>query len=199
MFSFITRRLVQAVFTLLGVMLLTFVLFRLTTGDVSAQFVNPKLGKEARVDWLRKNKLDLPMVLNFQRRVTITDTTTGSERFDVRSAEDTRDVVHRAVQALVEGELVAIPTETVYGLAASAMSESAVERLLAAKGRAADQPLALAVRSAEEALDYVPDMCSLGQRLARRCWPGPITLVLSVAQLRERAAYSYPEEQVMVG
>ena len=97
---------------------------------------------------------------------------------DVRSAEDTRDVVHRAVQTLVEGGLVAIPTETVYGLAASAMSEAAVDRLLAAKGRSADQPLALAVRSAAEALDYVPDMCPLGRRLARRCWPGPITLVL---------------------
>jgi len=43
------------------VMLLTFVLFRWTTGDVSTHFVNPKLGKEARVDWLRKNKLDLPI------------------------------------------------------------------------------------------------------------------------------------------
>ncbi len=85
MLSFIARRLVQAVFTLLGVMLLTFVLFRVVAGDVTAQFVSPKLGKEARVDWLRKNKLDLPMVLNFQRRLVVVDTTMGPGRFDVRN------------------------------------------------------------------------------------------------------------------
>ena len=54
---------------------------------------------------------------------------------DIRSAEDLRDVVHRAVQALAEGRLVALPTETVYGLAASALDERAVERLIAVKQR----------------------------------------------------------------
>ncbi len=97
---------------------------------------------------------------------------------DLRSAEDRRDVVHRAVQALAEGGLVAFPTETVYGLAASALNENAVERLLATKERGASKPLALAIKSADEARDYAPDMCPLAQRLARRCWPGPITLVV---------------------
>jgi len=97
---------------------------------------------------------------------------------DLRSADDTRDVIHRAVQALAEGKIVAFPTETVYGLAASALCESAVERLVNSKDRAAGRPLALAVRSAEEALDYVPNLSPLGQRLARRCWPGPVTLVV---------------------
>ncbi len=97
---------------------------------------------------------------------------------DLRNAEDWRDVVHRAVQALAEGQLVAFPTETVYGLAASALDEQAVERLIEAKGRGEDHPLTLAIRSAEEARDYVPDMSRLAQRLARRCWPGPITLVV---------------------
>jgi tRNA threonylcarbamoyl adenosine modification protein (Sua5/YciO/YrdC/YwlC family) len=97
---------------------------------------------------------------------------------DLRHAEDWRDVVHQAVQALVEGKLVAFPTETVYGLAASAMDEQAVGRLVAVKNRQAGHPVTLAVKSADEALDYVPDMSSLAQRLARRCWPGPITLVV---------------------
>jgi protein-tyrosine phosphatase len=97
---------------------------------------------------------------------------------DVRAAEDSRDVVHRAVQALAEGRLVAFPTETVYGLAASALDSRAVDRLMEVKGRPADQPLTLAIKSAEEARDYVPDLCPLAQRLARRCWPGPITLVV---------------------
>jgi protein-tyrosine phosphatase len=98
---------------------------------------------------------------------------------DVAYAEDWRDVVHRTVQALAEGGVVALPTETVYGVAAYALDERAVERLLAAKGRRASQPLALAIKSAEEARDYVPNIPPLAQRFARRCWPGPITLVLN--------------------
>jgi protein-tyrosine phosphatase len=99
---------------------------------------------------------------------------------DVTNAEDTRDCVHRAVQALAEGKLVAFPTETVYALAASALNESAVARLLAAKRRPPGQPpLTLGIKSADEALDYVPHMTALGQRMARRCWPGPVTMVCS--------------------
>ena len=97
---------------------------------------------------------------------------------DIRNAEDARDVVHRAVQALAEGQLIALPTETVYGLAASACRADAVERLLKVKGRGPAQPLTLAIKSAEEAPDFVPDMSPLARRLARRCWPGPVTLVV---------------------
>jgi tRNA threonylcarbamoyl adenosine modification protein (Sua5/YciO/YrdC/YwlC family) len=97
---------------------------------------------------------------------------------DLRHADDLRDVVHQTVQALVEGKIVAFPTETVYGLAASALDERAVERLAAIKGRKSGHPLALAIKSGDEARDYVPDMSPLAQRLARRCWPGPVTLVL---------------------
>ena len=100
---------------------------------------------------------------------------------DIRNAEDARDVVHRAVQALAEGQLVALPTETVYGLAASACRADAVERLLQAKGRPGGQPFALAIKSAEEAADFVPDLSPLARRLARRCWPGPVTLVVDNA------------------
>jgi tRNA threonylcarbamoyl adenosine modification protein (Sua5/YciO/YrdC/YwlC family) len=97
---------------------------------------------------------------------------------DVRNTGDRRDVVHRAVQALAEGRLVVFPTETVYGLAASALGERAVANLLQVKGRRAGHPLTLAIRGADEARDYAPDMSRLAQRLARRCWPGPITLVV---------------------
>ena len=100
---------------------------------------------------------------------------------DVRSAEDMRDVVHRAVQALAEGQVVAFPTETVYGVAANALDERAVARLLEVKGRKKGHPLPLAIKSADEAFDYVPDLCPLAQRLARRCWPGPVTLVVDDA------------------
>jgi protein-tyrosine phosphatase len=97
---------------------------------------------------------------------------------DLQNADDWRDVVHRAVQALAEGGLVAFPTETVYGVAASALNAEAVGRLMALKERTSAKPLALAIKSDEEARDYAPDLCPLAQRLARRCWPGPITLVV---------------------
>jgi len=117
---------------------------------------------------------------------------------DVRSAEDGRDVVHRAVQALAEGKLVAFPTETVYGLAAGALDERAVNRLVEAKGRKAGHPLTLAIKSAEEARDYAPDMSPLAQRLARRCWPGPVTLVVNDSHPESLVRRLPPEVQAVV-
>lgn len=100
---------------------------------------------------------------------------------DVTAADDPRDAVHRAVQALVEGQVVALPTETVYIAAASALSALAVQRLLALRGGGLAEPATLAVRSTDEVLDYVPQLPVVGQRLARRCWPGPVTLQLEDA------------------
>lgn len=100
---------------------------------------------------------------------------------NLEHSDDPRDAIHRAVAALAQGRIIAIPTETVYGLAASALNESAVARLFEIKGRETTKGFALAVKSADDALDYVPEMPLLGRRLARRCWPGPITLVLEDA------------------
>jgi protein-tyrosine phosphatase len=97
---------------------------------------------------------------------------------NLRKADDSRDVVHRAVQTLVEGKLVVFPTETVYGLAASARRGDGVAKIYEAKGRADDVPLTLAIRSIEDALDYAPRLGVKAERLGRRCWPGPVTLVV---------------------
>lgn len=97
---------------------------------------------------------------------------------NLRTADDPRDAIHRAVQALAEGKLVAVPTETVYGLACSALNEEAVARLARLKQRSATHPFTLAVKSADDAMDYVPNLFPLAERLARRCWPGPVTLVV---------------------
>jgi len=97
---------------------------------------------------------------------------------DLRKTDDSRDVVHRAVQTLAEGGLVVFPTETVYGIGASARSATGVEKLFEIKGRSHEAPFALAIKSAEEALDYVPQLGKMAERLARRCWPGPVTLVV---------------------
>ena len=92
-------------------------------------------------------------------------------------AEDVRDVIHRTVEALSAGKVVAIPTETVYGLAASAFKPEAVQRVFEIKGRPANAPLAIAVKSIDDAIDFVPDMSPVARRIARRSWPGPITIV----------------------
>ena len=81
---------------------------------------------------------------------------------DLNSADDPRDVVHRAVEALSAGHVIAIPTETVYGLAASALNPAAVDRLVELKGRSPGKPLAFAIKSVDDALDYVPNMSELG-------------------------------------
>jgi protein-tyrosine phosphatase len=98
--------------------------------------------------------------------------------YQVHPSDDPQDVIHRAVAALAHGKIVAIPTETVYGFAASALNPSAVARLYEIKERLSTKACALAVKSAEDALDYVPHMSALARRFARRCWPGPVTLVL---------------------
>lgn len=98
---------------------------------------------------------------------------------DLNQTEDVRDVIHRAVEALASGKIIAIPTETVYGLAASALQPEAVKRLWELKGRDSSKPFAVAVKSLEDSLDYVPDMSPMARRLARRCWPGPVTLVMN--------------------
>jgi len=97
---------------------------------------------------------------------------------NLQTADEPRDAIHRAVQALAEGKLVAVPTETVYGLACSALHEQAVARLARLKQRASGQPFTLAIKSADDAQDYVPSLSPLAERLTRRCWPGPVTLVL---------------------
>src|SRR5947208_1408646 len=99
------------------------------------------------------------------------------EILDWQSATDPRQVVDRAAQALADGLLVAFPTETVYGIAASVARPDAVERLAQSKGRSESKPLALAISGAADAFQWVPGMSRLAQRLARRTWPGPVTLV----------------------
>ena len=89
--------------------------------------------------------------------------------------------MHRAARALSEGQVVAFPTDTVYALAASALIPEAVAKLAERKTSSNGRPMTLAVRSAGEALDWVPAMSPLGRRLARRCWPGPVTLVFDGA------------------
>ncbi len=87
-------------------------------------------------------------------------------------------VLAQAVELLRAGELVAFPTETVYGLGANALDASAVGRIYGAKGRPAYNPLIVHVADVGSAQRLVTSWPELATRLAERWWPGPLTLVL---------------------
>ncbi len=95
--------------------------------------------------------------------------------FDVKVAGS--QGVAAAAEALARGELVAMPTETVYGLAADATNPAAVGRIFLAKGRPRFNPLIIHVSSASAAQRYVRFNTD-AERLAAAFWPGPLTLVL---------------------
>ena len=86
--------------------------------------------------------------------------------------------VQRAAELLRAGELVALPTETVYGLAANAFDPNAVAKIFAAKGRPAQNPIIVHVASLEMAQRCVVQWPELAEKLAKAFWPGPLTLVL---------------------
>lgn len=90
-------------------------------------------------------------------------------------------VMKQAVAALRRGELVAIPTETVYGLAADARNPDAVRSIFAAKGRPADHPLIVHLLDAKEVADWAVEVPSAAELLMQAFWPGPLTLILKKA------------------
>ena len=83
-----------------------------------------------------------------------------------------------AAQALADGHLAALPTETVYGLGARADDPHAIARVYATKGRPADHPLIVHVRDADAAWAWAAEVPDHARKLAAHFWPGPLTLVL---------------------
>jgi L-threonylcarbamoyladenylate synthase len=90
--------------------------------------------------------------------------------------------VARAAAILRAGGLVAFPTETVYGLGADASNRDAVERLYKVKGRPADHPVIVHFDSFERALAWARDVPEEAGILAKRFWPGPLTLILKAGE-----------------
>lgn len=86
--------------------------------------------------------------------------------------------LREAAERLRRGELVAFPTETVYGLGAHALDADAVARIFAAKGRPAWNPVIVHVGSTADARALAREWPDRAERLASSCWPGPLTLVL---------------------
>lgn len=85
-----------------------------------------------------------------------------------------------AVKILAQGDLVAFPTETVYGLGAIATNEQAVKNVYAAKGRPGDNPLIVTVSDATMMAEYAKEVPERAQKLIKKFWPGPLTLLLYV-------------------
>jgi L-threonylcarbamoyladenylate synthase len=90
---------------------------------------------------------------------------------------DAADIA-RAAAVLRRGELVAFPTETVYGLGADARNPAAVARIYALKGRPPGHPLIVHLASAAALAEWAAHVPEAAQRLAARFWPGPLTLIL---------------------
>lgn len=84
----------------------------------------------------------------------------------------------KAIELLQRGEVVAIPTETVYGLAADARNELAIAKIYATKQRPANNPLIVHIASASHVTEWASEFPPLAQKLAQAFWPGPFTLVL---------------------
>lgn len=92
--------------------------------------------------------------------------------------ETTPENIQRAAARLQSGELVAFPTETVYGLGACALDVGAIAKIYARKGRPAFNPLIVHVASIERARELSSNWPENAQKLAQHFWPGPLTLVV---------------------
>ena len=112
-----------------------------------------------------------------------------------------------AAANLLVGNLVAFPTETVYGLGADACNEMAVARIYSVKGRPADHPLIVHVGSMEGLGDWAADVPGYAISLARDFWPGPMTLIMKRSELagyfvtggQDTVGVSVPDHPVALG
>ena len=100
---------------------------------------------------------------------------------EIRDADDSRAVIHRACQLLVEGQVVAFPTETSYVVAASSLSPAGLQRL----GSLAPAGIVLTLKSVEEAQGYLSKVPVAADKLGRRAWPGPLTMEFAAASFGE--------------
>jgi L-threonylcarbamoyladenylate synthase len=92
----------------------------------------------------------------------------------------TEQALTKAVAAIKAGELVAFPTETVYGLGANALDATAVKKVYQAKGRPSDNPLIVHVSGLEMVKQYVKQLPPKAEALVQQFWPGPLTFIFAV-------------------
>ncbi|SFH70453.1 translation factor SUA5 [Pisciglobus halotolerans] len=90
--------------------------------------------------------------------------------------------IKEAAEKIREGECVSFPTETVYGLGADALNETAVSKVYQAKGRPSDNPLIVHVSSKAEVAKYAKTVPAVAEKLMSAFWPGPLTLIFQVKE-----------------
>lgn len=100
------------------------------------------------------------------------------DKLETKVLIPTDDNIAYAAELLNLGEVVGIPTETVYGLAANAYDENAVEKIFIAKGRPQDNPLIVHINSLAMLDDLAVNIPEAARKLAARFWPGPLTMIL---------------------
>jgi L-threonylcarbamoyladenylate synthase len=99
-----------------------------------------------------------------------------SERFDF-TGDELAPAFRAAVDAIEAGDLVVLPTDTVYGIAADAFKADAVQRLLDAKGRGRDMPPPVLISVVESLDALATDVPEAGRKLCQEFWPGPLTVI----------------------
>lgn len=106
-----------------------------------------------------------------------------TEMLTTATADSFAAALDRAAGLLAQGALVALPTETVYGLGADARNENAVREIFRVKGRPAENPVIVHVGTLETAMKCASEWPPEAEKLARAFWPGPLTLVLPKADV----------------
>jgi L-threonylcarbamoyladenylate synthase len=100
-----------------------------------------------------------------------------SKRYDCRDAQERSAGIDAAVEAVRNGELIVLPTDTVYGIGADAFTPASVTTMLAAKGRGRNMPPPVLVGTVRAAAALADDLGAFGQDLIDEFWPGALTLV----------------------
>jgi len=100
---------------------------------------------------------------------------------DVYDSDDPQAIIAESVDRLNAGEIVAFPTETVYGIAAKSSDTAAVAKLFDVKARSTGKPMSLAIGCNDSLDNYAQNPTAIMYRLARRCWPGPLTMVIQAS------------------
>lgn len=117
----------------------------------------------------------------------------------------TKQEIKQAAEQIVAGELIAFPTETVYGLGADATNEMAVKKVYQAKGRPSDNPLIVHVASVETVEQYTTNISERARQLMQAFWPGSLTMIFqlkpdafskTVTGGLTTAAFRFPDNQV---
>lgn len=103
--------------------------------------------------------------------------------YKIVDIEKQADEIADAARFIRDGETVAFPTETVYGLGANALNGAAVKKIFEAKGRPQDNPLIVHITEAEELAPLVKYVPEEARRLAEKYWPGPLTIILPKSEL----------------